>query len=80
MSAITPAEAEAKLREVFVRDRADYIIISSRRQEFAIQVANYGVEQGWLTGKWNDDDVQSTYVTYRLTEKGREHFGIGGGE
>ncbi len=76
MTAITPAEAEAKLREVFVRDRADYIIISSRRQEFAIQVAYYGLKQGWLTGKLNDDDVQSAYYTFRLTEKGRKRFGI----
>lgn len=67
-------DKEAMLRRAFVDDRADFIIVSSRRQVEGILAAAYGVAQGWLTGRLNDDDEQSTYVVYRLTEAGRKHF------
>lgn len=69
-------EYEAALRRAFVDRRCDFIMIDSRRQEFQIKSANYGIEQGWIVGEWNDLDDQSTYWTGRLTEAGKKHFGL----
>lgn len=37
---------------------------------------NYGIEQGWLKGKWDERDEQSTAFVCRLTPKGRKHLGL----
>lgn len=76
----SPQEYEDALRRAFVERRADYIVINSRRQQFQIESANYGVEQGWIKGEWHDIDEQSTAWTGRLTDEGRGHFGITGGK
>lgn len=72
----TEQEYEAALRRAFVDKRWDSIMIDSRRQEFQIKSANYGVEKGWIVGEWNDQDVQYTFWTGRLTEAGKKHFGL----
>jgi hypothetical protein len=71
-----PAEYEAALRRAFVEKRAACVVISSRRQQFQIRCTNYGIEQGWLKGRWDDSDEQSTAFVARLTDEGRTHFGL----
>ncbi len=73
---ISDEEKEAMLRRAFVQGRADYIVISSRREWRQIESANLGVDRGWLKSQWHDEDEQSTCVTFRLTDKGRKHFGV----
>jgi hypothetical protein len=75
---LTPAvlEYEAALRRAFVDGRADYIIITSRREQFQIEAANFGVYKGWLRGEWETWDEQSTAWVCRLTLEGRKHFGL----
>lgn len=72
-------EYEAALRRAFVEHHADYIVISSRREQFQIESANYGIGQGWLTGRLDERDEQSTAWICRLTDEGRKHFGVGEG-
>ena len=69
-------EYEASLRRAFVERRADFIVITSRRERFQIEAANYGVDQGWLKGEMDTRDEQSSVWVCRLTDKGREHFGL----
>lgn len=68
-------EKESMLRRAFVEKRADYVVISSRREQRQIESVNYGVDRGWLNSE-DHDDGQSTCVTFRLTAQGREHFGL----
>lgn len=70
------SEWEAALRRAFVEHRADYIVITSRREQFQIESANYGIEQGWLRGQMDEHDPQSSAFVCRLTEAGRTHFGL----
>lgn len=70
------AEFEASLRRAFVGHRADYIILDDRRQCFLGESAAYGVEQGWLTEQFVELDSQSSELRFRLTDKGRVHFGM----
>lgn len=70
------AEYESALRRAFVDHRADYIVITSRHQQFQIESANYGIKQGWLTDEFNEYDEQSAVWVCRLTKRGREHFGL----
>lgn len=69
-------EYENALRKAFVDRHADFIVLTSRRQQFQIASANYGVDQGWIKGEWDERDEQSTVWIGRLTDKGREHFGL----
>ena len=75
---LTPAvlEYEAALRRAFVDGRADYIVITSRREQFQIEAANFGLDLGWLRGEWDTRDEQSTAWVLRLTSEGRKHFGL----
>ena len=73
---VADSELEDALRRAFVRDKADYICITSRRQEFQIKSFAYGVEQGWLKTEVDDSDEQSTVWIGRLTPKGKLHFGL----
>lgn len=70
------SKCEAMLRRAFVDHRADYVVISSRRQQAQIESVNYGIERGWLTGEWDESDEQSTAFICRLTTAGRKHFGL----
>jgi hypothetical protein len=69
-------EYEAALRRAFVEHRADFIVLSSHRDQFRIESANYGVDQGWINGEWDELDEQNTVWIGRLTDKGRERFGL----
>ena len=69
-------EWEASLRRAFVDNRADYIVLTSRREEFLLKSANYGINRGWLTGTFEGPDVQSMALVCRLTKEGRKHFGL----
>lgn len=69
-------EFEASLRRAFVDGKADYVAIYSRREQFLLESANYGVERGWLTGKLEQQDEQSSRYCFRLTDEGRAHFGL----
>jgi hypothetical protein len=51
-------------------------VITSRREQFQIASANYGIDQGWLHGEWDARDEQSTAFICRLTDAGRKHFGL----
>lgn len=67
---------EDSLRKAFVDHRADYIVITSRREQYQIQAANYGLDQGWLYSQMDSTDEQSSAWVLRLTDKGKEYFGI----
>ena len=73
---MTAAEQEAMLYRAFVERRARYVVISSRREIAQIEAVNYGISHGWLESTWHDADEQSTYLTFRLTDKGSRHFGV----
>ena len=70
-------ELEASLKRAFVDHEADFIILESRREQFQLESAAYGQKQGWL-GPIQEvgPDEQSLVWTLRLTEKGKEHFGL----
>lgn len=68
---------EESLRKAFVDQHADYIMISSRRQVYQAKVANYGIDMGWLESQWDNSDEQSTVFVCRLTDAGKQHFGLG---
>lgn len=70
------SEYESALRRAFVDKRADYIVITSRRERFQIEAVNFGIEQGWLKGEWDESDEQSSAFVCRLTDSGKQHFGI----
>ena len=76
MTQYTNEEFEDSLRRAFVERRADFIVITSRRERFQIGAANYGVDQGWLVGRMDTRDEQSSAWVCRLTDKGREYFGV----
>lgn len=67
-------EYESALRRAFFDRRADSIVITSRRERFQMESANYGIEQGWLTGELDESDEQSAAFVCRLTDAGRKHF------
>ena len=48
----------------------------SLRRAFELEAANYGVDQGWLVGRMDTRDEQSSAWVCRLTDKGREYFGV----
>jgi uncharacterized protein YbdZ (MbtH family) len=73
---LTPDEYEAALRRAFVEHHADFVVITSRREQFQIEATNYGIDQGWFTGEMDTRDEQSSAWVCRLTDKGREHFGV----
>jgi hypothetical protein len=73
-----PHEYKSALRRAFVERRADYIVITSRREQFKAAAVSYGIDQGWLEGEWDRSDEQSTAFVARLTEAGRKHFGVEG--
>jgi hypothetical protein len=70
------SEYEGALRRAFVEKRADYIVLTSRRERFQAEAMNYGINQGWLKGEWDERDEQSTAFVCRLTFAGRMHFGL----
>lgn len=72
------SEFEASLRRAFVDGHADYIVLYDRRERFLWESVWYAQEQGWLNdGKLlSDADEQSSEARFRLTAKGREHFGL----
>ena len=76
MRDISAPELESALYKAFVDHRADSILITSRRQAFQIESAAYGVEKGWLHQTIDDSDEQSTAWIFRLTEAGKQHFGL----
>ena len=74
--AAMPEEFESALRRCFVERHADYWLVTSRRDQFGIEAGNFGIERGWLEGRLDTRDEQSTAWICRLTDKGREHFGL----
>jgi len=71
---------EEILKIAFVDKKADYIVITSRRQQIQIEAASYGVEKGWLRQEVVEPDEQSTAWLFYLTDLGREHFGLQKGD
>ena len=69
-------ELEGALKRAFVDHRADFVIIDSRRQQFLIASAQLGKDNGWLFEEFVQYDEQSSALHYRLTDKGKEHFGL----
>lgn len=78
-------EFEASLRRAFTPTEendyrgADFIALYSRRQgEFLFASAAYGVEKGWLKEQEcrGIDPDQDYELRYRLTDEGRNHFGV----
>ena len=53
-------EYESALRRAFVEHRADFVVITNRREQFQIEATNYGVDQGWLHGEMSMVDKELT--------------------
>jgi hypothetical protein len=69
-------EFEARTAKAF-RAGADYIFIDSRRQRFQFEAAEFCRERGWLTEpEFKEIDEQYAQQRYRLTEAGRQHWGL----
>ena len=79
-------ELEASLKRAFLDGKADYVIIDGQvlQNRFLRESTQYGINKGWLErGEDIDEDNvlgqgmgQYLAYTYRLTDKGRNHFGI----
>jgi hypothetical protein len=71
-------ELELSLRRAFVDRRADYIIYDGHtaRNRFLSASISFGKERGWLTEPQERGDEQWKEYHYRLSKKGREHFGL----
>ena len=69
-------QAEDMLRRAFVDRRADYIVVTSRREQAQLEAVWYGEQRGWLDCEADAADEQCTAVVCRLTTAGREHFGL----
>ena len=80
-------ELEMSLKRAFVDGKADFIIVDGHdlRSKFKRQVLAYAEEKGFLSrGDDIDEDKnfgeegigQYLAYTYKLTDKGKEHFGI----
>ena len=82
----TKEELEASLKKAFVDCKADSIIVDGHdlRSEFKRQAIIYGEENGLLSRAEDIDEDkifgrgigQYFAYTYRLTDKGKEYFGI----
>ena len=66
----------AALRRAFVERRADYVALTSRREQFQAEAMNFGMDRGWLRGQWDTRDPQSTAFICRLTEEGKRYFNL----
>lgn len=61
------------LVRAFRDGKADFILIDSRRQQFQIESAEYGLAEGLLYFEEKGSDIeQYTAYTYRLTAYGKE--------
>jgi hypothetical protein len=70
-------EFEASLKRAFVDHEADYIVLYDKRQRFLFESVAYGQEKGWLGSiEEHEFDEQDTEWRIRLTDAGKEHFGI----
>ena len=79
-------EFDASLRRAFVDRGANYIQIDGHtlRNEFLRKTLQYGINKDWLQigEDLDEDDIlgkgmgQYLAYTYRLTDEGKEYFGI----
>jgi len=87
MSTLTPSNGFSRIEEEFEKRTADafrkmggesgYISITSRRQRFQLEAAEYCSFHGWITeGELVQLDEQSSELRYRITDCGRKHWGI----
>jgi len=61
------------LVRAFRDGKADFILIDSRRQEFQIKAAEYGLSEGLLSfEEQGSDESQYTAWIYRLTDEGKK--------
>lgn len=61
------------LVRAFRDGKADFILIDSRRQQFQIEAAEYGLAEGLLSFEEKGSDIeQYTAYIYRLTTYGKE--------
>lgn len=76
----TESDLEASLKRAFVDGRADFIVFDGNisRNEFLTDGIEYGLSKGWLYKGETIDDGQWTTVRYRLSDQGKEYFGING--
>lgn len=73
----TEKDLEAALRRAFVDRESDFIIFDGHeaRNEFLRDGINYGLENEWVYGNEVEEE-QWTTIKYRLTDKGKKHFGL----
>lgn len=71
------AELAEALRKAFVDNKADYIVLYDRRQQFLFESAAFGQEQGWLgVVREVEFDEQDVEWRLRLTPEGKRYFGL----
>jgi len=71
-------DLEASLKKAFVDKRFESILMDGRecQNQFLVDGVNYGFKKGWLGVDGEIDESQYTAVTYKLTKKGKKHFGM----
>ena len=71
-------EWEASLRRAFVDKKMQSVGIDGWSGKFLTHAVRYGKFKGWLgDGKeYGSDESQYTEVTFKLTEFGKQHFGL----
>jgi hypothetical protein len=72
------SELEDSLRRAFANEEADYILVDGNtiRNEFLREGLHLAQSEGWLDNGEETGDEQYTAFKYRLTDKGKEHFGL----
>ncbi len=69
-------EREDSLRRSFVKHKADFITMDGHTNTWLRNTIAYGQEQNWLGEGTEGGDSQWTILSFRLTDLGKEHFGI----
>ncbi len=71
-------DLEDALRRAFVDNGLKSILLDGHeaKNPFKVDGINYGIKRGWLRKEDDIKESQYTAVTYVLTNKGKEYFGL----
>ncbi|MDP4039772.1 MAG: hypothetical protein Q8P57_04300 [Candidatus Pacearchaeota archaeon] len=71
-------DLEASLRRAFVDRKFESILVDAweLRNEFLKEGLSFGINKGWLKTENIIEESQYTAITYVLTDKGKEYFGL----
>lgn len=71
-------EFEASLRRAFVDAKMDSVCLDGQSGRFLWATAGYALKMGWFAepSETGSDYEQYTGYVFRLTDKGKSHFGL----